>query len=239
MPSVLVGESRFPKDFKRYAQQFSLLELDCEPGNLPGKARLQACAAAAPPGFVFSLVVPARVAALEAAADDDKAWRAAQNIAKMLKAQWWVVKTPASVRPTRRTKEELSALFSRLSDRGQRVAWEPRGVWEQADAADTAAELGVHFVQDIARERPLAKGLLYSRLLALGRGTRIGLAVAEVVAERAQQFEAAFIIVEGQGAREIARATGRDHGLFGEEEGDAVSEELPGDDADDGGVDAE
>ena len=55
MPSVLVGETHIPRDFARYARQYSFLEIDCEPGNVPGKARLQSCAAQAPEGFVFSL----------------------------------------------------------------------------------------------------------------------------------------------------------------------------------------
>src|SRR5688572_26428060 len=99
MPKVLVGETRLPKNFKRYASQFPLLELDCEPGSVPGKARLEACAAAAPDGFVFSLVVPSRLASLEAGGDTDPAWKAAQSAANILKASWWVVRTPASVRP--------------------------------------------------------------------------------------------------------------------------------------------
>lgn len=210
MPSVLVGETRLPKDFKRYVRQFSLLELDCEPGNLPGKARLQACAEAAPQGFVFSLVVPAQVAALQPITDSDRSWKAAHNLARVLGAQWWVVRTPPSVRPTRRTRQDLANLFARLASEGQRIAWEPRGVWDQTAAAELAAELGVHFVQDIAREPPLAQGVLYARLLALGRGARVGLGVADLVVQRTHGFEEALIVVEGQGAREIARTLGQE-----------------------------
>jgi uncharacterized protein DUF72 len=208
MPTVLVGETRLPKNFKRYASQFSLLELDCEPGGLPGKARLEACAQAAPEGFVFSLIVPARLASLEPGAASDKGWKAAKSAAQILKARWWVVRTPPSVRPTRRTREELAALFTQLKEDGMRVAWEPRGVWDESVAAETAQALGVCFIQDIAREVPLSKGLLYSRLLALGRGARVGLSMADLVAERARGFEEALVVVEGQGAKEIQRALG-------------------------------
>jgi len=34
MPTAFVGETRLPKNFKRYARQFSMLELDCEPGSV-------------------------------------------------------------------------------------------------------------------------------------------------------------------------------------------------------------
>src|SRR5688572_24539043 len=75
MPSVLVGETHLPRDFARYARQYSFLELDCEPGTVPGKARLQSCAAQAPEGFVFSLVVPAALASLERGEEAERAWK--------------------------------------------------------------------------------------------------------------------------------------------------------------------
>jgi uncharacterized protein YecE (DUF72 family) len=208
MTTARVGETRLPKNFKRYAKQFSLLELDSEPGNVPGKARLEACAAAAPPGFTFSLVVPSRVASLEAGPEFDKAWKAAANVARVLRAQWWVVRTPAEVRPTRRTRESLAALVARLKEGGMRVAWEPRGVWDEAAAGDTADAIGAALVQDIAREEPRPGRVLYSRLLALGKGARVGLSLADVVAERLSRYEEAFVVVEGQGAREIQQALG-------------------------------
>src|SRR5688572_15583498 len=104
MPTAFVGETHLPKNFKRYARQFSLLELDCEPGTIPGKARLAAVAEAAPEGFVFSLVVPSRLARLESGPEFDASWKAAQNVARVLGAKWWVVRTPAEVRPTRRSR---------------------------------------------------------------------------------------------------------------------------------------
>ena len=114
MPSVRVGETHIPRDFARYAREFSFLELDCEPGNVPGKARLQSCAARAPEGFVFSLVVPAALAQLQPGEASEQALDAAQRVARLLKARWWVVRTPPSVRPTRKAREDLAQLFDRL-----------------------------------------------------------------------------------------------------------------------------
>lgn len=208
MPTVRVGETRLPKNFKRYAKQFSLLELDCEPGNVPGKARLEACAAAAPSGFTFSLVVPSRLASLSAGPEVDKAWKAAQSVARVLRAQWWVVRTPADVRPTRRSRESLGALAARLKEGGMRVAWEPRGVWDEAAAGEAADAIGVTLIQDLAREVPRPGSVLYSRLLAFGKGGRVGLSLADAVAERVRGYEEAFVVVEGQGAREIQQALG-------------------------------
>jgi len=208
MSTVCVGEMRLPKNFKRYAKQFSLLELDCEPGSVPGKARLQACAAVAPPGFTFSLVLPSRVASLQAGPEFDQALKAAQNVARVLHAKWWVVRTPAEVRPTRRARESLATLVARLTEGGMRVGWEPRGVWDEVAAGETADAIGAVLVQDIAREEPRPGPVLYSRLLALGRGGRVGLSLADVVAARLNRYEEAFVVVEGQGAREIQQALG-------------------------------
>jgi hypothetical protein len=240
MTTARVGETRLPKNFKRYAKQFSLLELDCEPGNVPGKSRLEACAAEAPSGFTFSLVLPSRVASLETGPEFDKAWKAASSVARVLRAQWWVVRTPPEVRPTRRSRESLGALVARLKEGGMRVAWEPRGVWDEVAAGETADAIGASLVQDIAREVPRPGRVLYSRLLALGRGGRVGLSLADVVAERLSRYEEAFVVVEGQGAREIQQALGLalDDAALDEAALDAASGDDASDDDDAGDDDA-
>lgn len=224
MSAVFVGETHLPRDFRRYSRQYSFLELDCEPGNIPGKGRLQACAEAAPEGFVFSLVVPSLVAALSTADEAAKVWKAAQQAARILSAGWWVVRTPAEVRPTRRAREDLGVLFKRLQEDGRRVAWEPGGLWEANAAGDTADALGAYLVQDVAREEPRRGPVLYTRLLALGRGARIGLSLADRVAERALGFEQAFIAVEGKGAQEIQKALGAARDLTSEHALDELEE---------------
>jgi uncharacterized protein YecE (DUF72 family) len=203
---VHIGEARLVGDFARYAKRFSFLELDTEPGRVPAKARLRTCAEQAPDGFVFSLIVPSLVASLEPSDEALQALRRAQTIATLLESKWWVVRTPAQVRPTRRTREQLAELFTRLREGERRIAWEPRGVWEDTAAAETAAELGVHLVRDVAQQAPPAAPTLYSRILALGRGTRVGLGLAAAVAERLHGFDEAFVVVEGRGALELSRA---------------------------------
>jgi uncharacterized protein YecE (DUF72 family) len=222
MTTARVGETRLPKNFKRYAKQFSLLEIDCEPGTVPGKSRLEACAAAAPAGFVFSLVVPSRVASLESGADVDRAWKASQSVARILRPRWWVVRTPPEARPTRRVRESLASLVARLKDDGMRVAWEPRGVWDETAAGETADAIGATLVTDIAREAPRPGSVLYARLLALGKGGRVSLSLADVVAARVSAYEEAFVVVEGQGAREIQQALG----IQREEDAAADDDEL-------------
>jgi uncharacterized protein YecE (DUF72 family) len=209
MASVHVGETHIPQDFGRYAHQFSLLEIDCEPGNVPGKPRLQSCATRAPEGFVFSLVLPSDLANLEGGEKAERAWKSVRVIANILKPRWWVVRTPTSVRPTRKAREDLASLFAQLKAPDVRIAWEPRGLWEDSSAAEAAAAFGAHLVQDIAQHDPVPGEVLYARLLAFGRGARVGLGLAERVAERMRGFSEAFVAVEGRGAREILRALGQ------------------------------
>jgi uncharacterized protein DUF72 len=203
---VHIGEARLVGDFTRYTKRFSFIELDTEPGHIPSKARLRACAAQAPDGFVFSLIVPTLVASLETNEQALEAYKRAEATARLLGSKWWVVRTPAQVRPTRRSREQLAELFARLRDGGQRIAWEPRGVWEDSAAAETAGELSVHLVHDVAQQAPPPEATLYSRILALGRGSRVGLGLAVAVAERLRGFDEAFVVVEGRGAQELQQA---------------------------------
>jgi uncharacterized protein YecE (DUF72 family) len=238
MASAFVGETRLPKNFKRYARQFSFLELDCEPGTVPGKARLQSCRAMAPEDFVFSLLLPSRLASLETGPELEHEWKAALGSARLLRARWWVVQTPAEVRPTRKSREGLAALVARLKDGGMRVAWEPRGVWDEKAAGDLADGIGAVLVHDIAREVPRPGSVLYSRLLALGRGSRVSLSLADVVAQRVREYEEAFVVVEGQGAREIQQALGLaqdDQDLLLGSEDEGASDGDDDLDAEDGG----
>lgn len=205
MSLVLVGENKIPRDFKRYCSQFSLLEIDCEPGKVPGKARLLACASEAPEGFVFSLVVPSLLSSLEDHPDLEKEWLRITKLATMLKASWWVIRTPAAVRPTARSRRRLGELIVRLRGLGQQVAWEAGGVWDDAAVVSTAAEHGAVAVQDVASAMPLPTSALYCRVLALGRASRIGLGLAERIAERAALFPSALIVVEGSGAGVVVR----------------------------------
>jgi uncharacterized protein YecE (DUF72 family) len=240
MSSALVGETHIPRDFGRYAREYSFLEIDCEPGTIPGKARLQSCAKLAPEGFVFSLVLPSSLATLQGGEAAERDWKSAQNAARILRARWWVVRTPASVRPTRKAREELAALFERLKAPELRIAWEPHGLWEDSAASETAAALGVHLVQDIAHHDPVPAPVLYARLLAVGRGARVGLGLAERVAERISGFSEAFVAVEGHGARAIQNALGLIStaeagaaGNDGADDADEIDETDDSDEADD------
>jgi hypothetical protein len=82
-------------------------------------------------------------------------------------------------------------------------------LWEASAAAAVASELGAVLVQDVLREPPVPAATLYARLLALGRGVRIGHGQADRVAERVIGFSEAVVVVEGRGAREVQKAVRR------------------------------
>lgn len=209
MTQVLVSEARLPRDIAKYAREFGFLELSCEPGEVPGRARLQACAAGAPAGFVFSLVLPSVLGRLEDGPDTEAAWKLARGAERVLRPGWWVLPTPPSVRPTARARRRLAELVGRLQESGGRVAWQPSGLWEPVAALELADELGAFLVQDVAHEDPVGTGVLYARLLAVGRGARVGHEGAERVARRAACFDEAFVVVEGTGARQVQQAVQR------------------------------
>jgi hypothetical protein len=76
-------------------------------------------------------------------------------------------------------------------------------MWERDDVVATAKALGVIGVFDAARE-PLPSGpIAYTRLRALGKGTAIGAATIERIAERLRKRREAFVVVEGKGAMRI------------------------------------
>lgn len=201
-----VGESKLAGDVKRYMRDFALVEVPTEPGLIPGKARLEQWRQAAPKNFVFSLVVPRRVAGLEATPESEADMKRALRAAEVLQSSWWVVRSEAGVRPTSTSRRLLGQLFASLAVGGRRVAWEPGGLWEDDTAAEFAQEVGAHLVQDVARVEPVPGQVLYSRLLAFGRGARLGLGVSELVAERVAGFQEAYLVVEGTGARYVQTA---------------------------------
>ena len=71
--TVYLGHAALKGDFRRYTRQFNFLELSADAGRLPKRARLREWAALAPEGFLFSLVLPAEVGALEEGPDAERA----------------------------------------------------------------------------------------------------------------------------------------------------------------------
>ena len=198
---LYVGQASLVGDIARYAQNFNVVELLAEPGRLPKASGLRKWKTSAGNEFAFSLRVSARVWQ----ADEDECNKLVSyvsEVAKILAPKVCLLQTPASATPTPRNRKRLAALCDRLRYDSAALAWEPRGVWEQSELLAQADDLGVLLVQDLSREfDPPPGSSVYTRLLALGGASHVRGAAAETVAEKVQDYESVYVIIEGTGAR--------------------------------------
>lgn len=199
-----VGQSALHGDIARYARRFDLLELRAEPGRLPKPATLRRWLTQVPEGFRFSVMLPRVVSSLASGDASEAALDYALDRARALEAAWLVLQTPASVMPGARSPRLLADLVERLAGEW-RIAWEPRGVWEEDEAEELAASLGVHLVRDLTRSEPPSGAVLYTRLLALGEAVELRAAAVESLAERLLGHSEAWVVVEGRGAARADR----------------------------------
>lgn len=199
-----VGTSALGGGIEKYAARFDLVELRAEPGRLPRVSKLSEMRKTAGSDFVFSVVLPRSVSSLEQKPGHESELAYALDAANALSAQWIVLRTEASVMPSSRTRKRLSELVAALG-RGRRIAWEPAGVWEEAEAVALAAELEAHLVRDASREELPPDEVVYTRLRALGR-TSLSLDALELCAERIAEREAACVVIEGEGVARAAKS---------------------------------
>ncbi|HEX3596109.1 MAG TPA: DUF72 domain-containing protein [Polyangiaceae bacterium] len=201
--AVHVGRPTIEGAIARYARAFDFLEVIAEPGRHPRRPGLLEWRRLVPERFVFSVVVPSAMSALEHRPDRPELLSHARMVADAVAADWWLVRTPPSVTPSARATRELGALIGDLRDE-RRIAWEPRGLWNDEEARRTAEQLGVYLVRDLAREeRTDDRPIVYTRLRALGEGARIGAAAAERVAARLADSSDCYVTVEGAGAGRV------------------------------------
>jgi uncharacterized protein YecE (DUF72 family) len=201
---VHVGKAALVGHIERYAQKFDFLELRADPSLLAPK-RLRRLREGVPEHFSFSVVAPRELALLDRAAPDQAFLDAARGIAEALTARFLLLRTPPSVAPSQRTRGRMATLVEALRGAAKDVAWEPRGIWADDEAEAFAQELGVTLVRDLAERDAPAGNVVYTRLLALGRNTRMGSGAVERVADRIADAEEAYVIVEGDGAVGVAR----------------------------------
>jgi uncharacterized protein YecE (DUF72 family) len=203
---IYVGEASLRGAIAKYAREMDLVEISGEAGKHPRKAGLVEWRRTVRKGFAFSVVVPSALASLEAQeAAAGPLLAHAREVADALAASFWVLRTPPSVTPAPRSMRGLASLVRGLGE-GRRVAWEPRGVWSAEAALEAARALGIHLVQDLAQEVRVGEAtVVYTRLRALGEGTRVGANLAERVAERLEGAAEAYVVVEGEGARGARR----------------------------------
>jgi uncharacterized protein YecE (DUF72 family) len=199
---LFVGRNAFEGDIARYASRFNLLELRADATNLPRGARLADWKKRVPADFGFSIVLPRSVGLLASSEVD---LGRTLDLADTLSAKWLLLQTPSSVGPSTRMRERLRKLFSAVAHADRRIAWESRGVWEDEQIEEFAAQHEVHVVRDISRAEPPLGDCVYTRLLALGDGVQVRASVASHLAELLVDREEAFVVIEGHGAEQAAK----------------------------------
>jgi len=197
-----VGTDVLRGSIERYAERFDLLELRAEPERTPRKALLRSYAAHAPRDFAFSVRLSRAAAELSSDEPPEGPILYALGAAAALAARFVVVQTPASATPGRRTRERLARLVQRLG-REHRVAWEPRGAWQDAEAEAFARELSVHLVRDVTRSPAPEGDVLYARLGAFGG--RLGAGALERAIDGISSSREAYVVISGAAASRAAR----------------------------------
>jgi hypothetical protein len=206
-----------------------MLEMSAEPGRHPKRSGLLGLRRAVPPDFIFSIVPPAALLSLEPGDDVEALVRGAEAVAEALGAGWWVLRTPPSVTPSARSIRALQGLVTKLRSGERRIAWEPRGIWRDEEAAGAAASLGISLVRDLLREDPVpGDPIVYTRIRALGEGAHVGSVAAERIAERLADAESAYVIVEGSGAMGVQKVLREAFGRA--EEADETEDEADAED---------
>jgi len=201
---VHVGQASLTGKLERYAKVFDFLEVRASPAP-PAPSRMRRLRGSAPEGFSFALVAPQTLVELVASDPDPALVEATRAAAAALEARWLTLRTPFSVAPSAKSRARLARLVEGLRGAAGGIAWEPRGVWTDEDAEATAEGLGVTLVRDLAEKDAPPGAVVYTRLLALGRNSRIGAGIIERVSERIEDAEEAFVIAEGKGAVGLAK----------------------------------
>jgi uncharacterized protein YecE (DUF72 family) len=199
---LFVGRNSFEGDIARYATRFNMLELRADATNLPRGAKLSDWKRRVPADFAFSIVLPKALALLESSTLE---LGRTVELADSLSAKWLLLQTPPAVGPSQRMRDRLSKLFSTLTHEQRKVAWESRGVWEDAQIEEFAAAHGVHVVRDVSRSQAPPGACVYTRLLALGDGVQVRASVASHLAEALADREEVVVVIEGHGAEHAAK----------------------------------
>ena len=209
MTTVHVGLPVLHGEVGRYAQKFDLLEVRPVDTPLPKPSRLTRWRKDVPPAFVFSIVLPQIVSEARVSEEGEKALATSLEVAAALEARCIVLMTPVAVTPTTLHKKRLAALVAKLPRDAVTVAWEPRGVWDVAEAAAFAKELGVQLVVDAAVERPPRGHVMYTRLRGIGNSTHLGPTAIERVRAAIAGRREVFVVVESNAPMRVAEALRR------------------------------
>ncbi|HTJ84427.1 MAG TPA: DUF72 domain-containing protein [Polyangiaceae bacterium] len=196
MARVHVGPRYSKGDIGKLSTKFDLLELPLTAGAIPKPATLRSWRRAVGPGFAFSVVLPRSVSDLEMTKAMDAELDQALEVARVIEARCVLLSTSANVRPTAANIAKLARVVERLPKPSVALAWEPHGIWERADVARVAKQLGLLPVVDAAQEPLFPGSLVYTRLRSLGASRDVSARALARLAEQLKGRREVWVVVE-------------------------------------------
>jgi len=188
MPSqrLRIGCCGFPVNKRRYAQYFSLVEVQQTFYQPPENKTLARWRAALPEDFEFTLkawqlitheatsptyrrlrekISPrARYGAFQPSEEVFAAWARTAEAARTLGASLILFQCPARFTPTANHIANLTTFFRRIARQDFCFAWEPRGPWDTQLVAQLCRQLDLIHVVDPFQAAPAWGALNYFRL---------------------------------------------------------------------------
>jgi uncharacterized protein YecE (DUF72 family) len=127
------------------------------------------------------------------------AWKRTLASARALGAEVILFQTPPVFTPTEANRNALRRFFGETAaEHGDiTLAWEPRGIWEPAQAATLASELGIVYALDPLQLEvpPPDEPMAYFRLHGLGiYRNKIGDDMLELLADMVEGYERAWVV---------------------------------------------
>lgn len=203
MARLMVGLPALTGKLTSYVERFDMVELRPVDSSLPRAGTLARWRDEVPRLFAFSVVLPRAVADLAPGPAHDAALEESLEVARVLQANCIVLATPASVRPTKKSRDAVSRIAERLGGRGHLCVWDAAGLWEPQDFMETAHAAGLLPVFDAAQE-PLPPGpVAYTRVRALGHAARLGAHRVAAIAEQLRERREAYVVADPAVAKKL------------------------------------
>ena len=190
---IKVGCCGFPGGMEKYFQRFELVEVQKTFYNPPKLSTAEKWRKKAPKEFEFSVKAWQLITHLPGSPTYRKAgvipkgdygffkpteevfdaWEKTREICAALKTKLVVFQCPPSFRPTKENIANMKDFFSSI-ERNLKLAWEPRGEWEDEVIKGLCEELDlIHCVDPFARSMARLGDTAYFRLHGLHKGGRI------------------------------------------------------------------
>lgn len=121
----------------------------------------------------------------------EKTLRAAERLG----SRHLVLLSPVSFTPAKTNRDALKRFLEALPPRKAEIVWQPSGPWDQEQAADYAAELGMLLAVDPLRDEPVPGSAGYFRLGPFAAmGSRVGVYDLERIVETALAFSEVTVV---------------------------------------------